>query len=332
MSNTAQIEVEQRFVEIKSETNKQKELLLLVNPKAGKTEVKHNLMDIVDVLVKAGWRVIIRTTQYSGEVTDIIKAEGSKYDMVVCAGGDGTLNEAVCGLLALDTKPMLGYIPAGTTNDFATSLNLPKNNLLHAAEIVANGAPFSCDAGLFNQRPFVYVAAFGIFTEVSYSTPQQSKNILGHAAYILEGIKSLADVKTHELVIATDGEVISGEFVFGMVSNSISVGGFKMNSKSKIEMNDGLLEVVLVRKPRNPAELQGAIAALLRNEFTTLNDLGETSLYTFRTQKLQVFSKEPVPWTLDGEYGGDLQNVTISVKPHAYNIMVEDIKEEIIEA
>ena len=261
----------------------QKELLLLVNPKAGKAEVKHHLMDIVDILVKAGWRVVIRTTQYSGEVTDIIRTDGSRYAMVVCAGGDGTLNEAVCGLVQLDTQPVLGYIPAGTTNDFATSLHLPKNNLLQAAEIVANGMPFCCDAGLFNLRPFVYVAAFGIFTEVSYSTPQQSKNALGHAAYILEGIKSLADVKTHELVISTDGEVISGEFVFGMVSNSISVGGFKMNSKSKIEMNDGLLEVVLVRKPRNPIELQGAVAALMRNDFTALTNHGETCLYAFRT-------------------------------------------------
>ena len=314
---------------LEQQTAQVKELLLLVNPKAGKAEVKQNLMEIVDILVKAGWRVVIRTTQYSGEVTDIIKAEGSRYSMVVCAGGDGTLNEAVRGLIDLAAQPMLGYIPAGTTNDFATSLALPKNNLLQAAEIAANGVPFCCDAGLFNLRPFVYVAAFGIFTEVSYSTPQQSKNVLGHAAYILEGLKSLADVKTHELVIVTDGEVISGEFLFGMVSNSISVGGFKMNSKSKIEMNDGLLEVVLVRKPRNPAELQGAVAALLRNEFTTLDEHRATCLYTFRTQKLQVFSKEPVSWTLDGEYGGDLQSVTISVKPQAYHIMVQDITEEI---
>ena len=314
---------------LEQQTAQVKELLLLVNPKAGKAEVKQNLMEIVDILVKAGWRVVIRTTQYSGEVTDIIKAEGSRYSMVVCAGGDGTLNEAVRGLIDLAAQPMLGYIPAGTTNDFATSLNLPKNNLLQAAEIVANGVPFCCDAGLFNLRPFVYVAAFGIFSEVSYSTPQQSKNVLGHAAYILEGLKSLADVKTHELVIVTDGEVISGEFLFGMVSNSISVGGFKMNSKSKIEMNDGLLEVVLVRKPRNPAEVQGAVAALLRNEFTTLDEHRATCLYTFRTQKLQVFSKESVSWTLDGEYGGDLQSVTISVKPQAYHIMVQDITEEI---
>lgn len=310
----------------------QKQLLLLVNPKAGKAEVKQNLMEIVDILVKAEWQIVIRTTQYSGEVTDLIKQDGSRYDMVVCAGGDGTLNEAVRGLIQLEHQPVLGYIPAGTTNDFATSLNLPKNNLLQAAEIVANGVPFSCDAGLFNLRPFVYVAAFGIFTEVSYSTPQQYKNALGHTAYILEGIKSLAEVKIHELVIATDGEVISGEFIFGMVSNSVSVGGFKMTTRTKIAMNDGLLEVVLVRKPRNAADLQGAITALLRGDFTTLNDHGETCLYAFRTQKLQVFSKETVPWTLDGEYGGDLQNVTISVKPQAYSIMVEDIKEEIIKA
>ena len=306
-----------------------KELLLLVNPNAGKAEVKQHLIEIVDILVKAGWRVVIRTTQYSGEVSDIIKAEGSRYSMVVCAGGDGTLNEAVHGLMDLAKQPMLGYLPAGTTNDFATSLNLPKNNLLQAAEVIVNGVPFCCDAGLFNLRPFVYVAAFGIFAEVSYSTSQQSKNVLGHAAYILEGLKSLADVKSHELIIVTDGQVISGEFLFGMVSNSISVGGFKMNSKAKIEMNDGLLEVVLVRKPRNPLEVQGAVAALLRSEFTTLDDHGATCLYTFRTQKMQIFSKETVSWTLDGEYGGDLQSVTISVKPQAYHIMVRDIADEV---
>lgn len=322
------------LLQTKAEDNseKQKELLFLVNPKAGKSEVKQVLMELVDILIKAGWKVVIHTTQYAGEVSDKIRAEGQQYAMVVCAGGDGTLNEAVRGLIQLERQPVLGYIPAGTTNDFATSLNLPKNNLLAAAEIVATGVPFACDAGLFNQRPFVYVAAFGIFTEVSYSTPQQSKNTLGHAAYLLEGIKSLAEVKIHELVIVNDGEVISGEFWFGMVSNSLSVGGFKMNSKSKIEINDGLLEVVLVRKPRNVGELQGAIAALMRNEFTTLNELGATCLYAFRTKKLQVFSKEPVPWTLDGEYGGDLDIVTISVKPHAYRIMVEDVEADKTEA
>ncbi len=316
-----------------------KELLFLVNPKAGKADIKNNLLEIVDTFVKAGWRVIIRTTQYAGEVTDIIKAEGAQYQMVVCAGGDGTLNEAVSGVLQLgakldsklEHKPRIGYIPAGSTNDFGTSLNLPKNTL-DAAEVIADGVPFSCDAGLFNQRPFVYVAAFGAFTEVSYSTPQQYKNALGHMAYILEGIKSLAEIKTHQLSIVNDGETISGEFIFGMVSNSVSVGGFKMNSKSKIEMNDGLLEVILVRKPRNLQELQGAIAALMRSEFTTLTEQGTTCLYAFRTAKLQVYSKDVMPWTLDGEYGGELQNVNIEVQPQAYEIMVQSIKEEISEA
>ena len=203
---------------------KQQELLFLVNPKAGKADIKNNLLDIVDIFVKAGWRVILRTTQYAGEVTDIIKEEGAQYQMVVCAGGDGTLNEAVSGVMCLDEKPRIGYIPSGSTNDFGMSLNLPKNTL-EAAEIVANGMPFFCDAGLFNKRPFVYVAAFGAFTEVSYSTPQQYKNVLGHMAYILEGIKSLPELKTHQLSIVNNGETISGEFIFGMVSNSASVGG-----------------------------------------------------------------------------------------------------------
>ena len=293
----------------------QKELLFLVNPKAGKAEIKNNLMDIIDHFVKNEWKVAVRTTQYSGEVTDIIREDACNYKMIVCAGGDGTLNEAVGGLMQTDCKPLLGYIPAGTTNDFAVSLDLPRE-VHHAAETIMNGKPFSCDAGRFNDRHFVYVAAFGIFTEVSYSTPQPSKNMLGRAAYILEGIKSLTDIKTYQLTIEHSGETITGEFLFGMISNSISVGGFKMGKPEDVSMNDGLLEVLLVKKPRNLAELQSTIASLLRN------DLNNPCLYTFHTSDLRVFSSEDVSWTLDGEFGGNLRDVQIDVIPQAYTIMV----------
>lgn len=293
----------------------QKTLLFLVNPKAGKAEIKHNLMDVIDRFVQNDWKVVVRTTQYSGEVTDLIRDYACEYDMVVCAGGDGTLNEAVNGLMQTDCRPQLGYIPAGTTNDFAVSLNLPRE-VHYAAETIVNGQPFSCDAGQFNGHHFVYVAAFGIFTEVSYSTPQPTKNILGRAAYILEGIKSLADIKTYPLTIEQNGETITGEFLFGMVSNSISVGGFKMGKPGDVSMNDGLLEVLLVKKPRNLAELQGAVAALLRN------DLNNPCLYSFHTSDMRVFSSEEISWTLDGEFGGNLRDVQISVVPQAYTIMV----------
>lgn len=299
---------------------RQKELLFLVNPKAGKAEIRNNLLDVIDRFVQKEWKVEVRTTQYSGEVTDIIRDKGAAYDMVVCSGGDGTLNEAVNGLLQSDGKPMLGYIPSGTTNDFAVSLNLPRE-VHHATEAIVNGQPFVCDAGKFNDRHFVYVAAFGMFTEVSYSTPQPMKNMLGRVAYILEGIKSLTDIKTYPLTIEHNGETITGEFLFGMVSNSISVGGFKMGKAGEVSMNDGLLEVLLVKKPRNLAELQGAVASLL------LNDLSNPCLYSFHASDLRIFSSEEISWTLDGEDGGTLRDARIGVIPSAYTIMVPNYEE-----
>ena len=303
-----------------NEENRQKELLFLVNPKAGKAEIRNNLLDVIDRFVQKEWKVEVRTTQYSGEVTDIIREKGHAYDMVVCSGGDGTLNEAVNGLLQSESKPVLGYIPAGTTNDFAVSLNLPRE-VHHATEAIVNGQPFVCDAGKFNNQYFVYVAAFGMFTEVSYSTPQPMKNMLGRVAYILEGIKSLAEIKTYPLTIEHNGETITGEFLFGMVSNSISVGGFKMGKTGEVSMNDGLLEVLLVKKPRNLAELQSAVAALLRN------DLTNPCLYAFHTSDLRMFSSEDISWTLDGEDGGNLREVRIGVIPSAYTIMVPNYEE-----
>lgn len=298
-----------------------KSLLFLVNPKAGKAEIRNNILDIVDIFVKNGWTVVVRTTQYSGEIIDIIKEEACHYERIVCAGGDGTLNEAVGGLLRASCRPYLGYIPAGTTNDFAVSLGIPRN-AQQAAEVVVNGDAFPCDAGLFNERHFVYVAAFGAFTEVSYSTPQQFKNALGRAAYILEGIRHLAEIKSYQLIIEHHGEQIHGEFILGMISNSTSVAGFKMNTKANVSMNDGLLEVVLVRKPRNAIELQGIIGALV------LNDFNNEYLYMFHTDELQIFSDEEISWTLDGEFGGNARNVHIEVQHKAYEIMVPKRKEE----
>lgn len=298
----------------------QKWLLFLVNPKAGRAEIKNNLLDVIDQFVKDGWRVVVHTTQYSGEIMEILQREACQYDLVVCSGGDGTLNEAVGGLLQTTCQPQLGYIPAGTTNDFAVSLGIP-HNAQQAALTIVRGQPFSCDVGLFNERHFVYVAAFGAFTEVSYSTPQQFKNALGRAAYILEGIKHLAEIKSYQLTIEHNGEQIHGEFIFGMVSNSISVGGFKMNVRANVSMNDGLLEVLLVKKPRNAVELQGAIAALL------LNDFNHECLYAFHTSELRIYSNEEISWTLDGEFGGNLRDIHIKVLHKAYEIIVPAGKE-----
>lgn len=293
----------------------QKSLLFLVNPKAGRAEIRNNLLDIIDQFVRQGWHVVVRTTQYSGELTEIIQTQGEQYNMLVCSGGDGTLSEAVGGLVALEKRPVLGYIPAGTTNDFAVSLGIPRDALYAAASIVT-GVPYPCDVGRFGNRHFVYVAAFGAFTEVSYSTPQQFKNALGRAAYILEGIKHLAEIKSYHMTIEHSGEKISGEFIFGMISNSISVGGFKMNAKVNVSMNDGLLEVLFVRKPQNLIDLQNVITALV------LNDLNNPGLVAFHASELHVTSEEDISWTLDGEFGGTLRDVSIQNMRKAYEIMV----------
>lgn len=295
-------------------------LLFVVNPKAGRVEIKNNLLDIIDTFVKSGWTVVVRTTQYAGELVDILREEGHLYYMVVCAGGDGTLSEAVSGVLQSPSlqggfRPRLGYIPAGTTNDFAVSLGLPRN-AHKAAQSIATGMPFSCDVGRFNQQYFVYVAAFGAFADVSYSTPQESKNALGRAAYILEGIRRLPEIKGHRLTVTHGAQSISGEFIFGMVSNSVSVGGFKMSGLPDVSMDDGLLEVLLVKLPTNPQELQNAIGALL------LNDINNPCLIVFHTRHLQIRSEKAIPWTLDGEFGGELSEVDIEVLPRAYEIMV----------
>ena len=282
----------------------QKSLLFLVNPKAGKAEIRNNLLDIIDTFVKQGWNVMVRTTQYSGELRDIIAQEGCHYDMVVCSGGDGTLNEAVSGLLRTECRPRLGYIPAGTTNDFAVSLGIPRN-AQQAAETIVSGQPFSCDVGAFNDRHFVYVAAFGMFTEVSYKTSQQLKNIFGHLAYIMEGVKQLHDFTSYNVQVEHDGEVFQDEFIYGMITNSLSVGGFKGMTGNDVKLDDGVFEVSLIKKPKNPIELNEILACLT-------NMIDDTDLiYSFKTDEVRITSKSKVAWTLDGEFGGEHEEVII---------------------
>ena len=203
-----------------------KKLLFVFNPKSGKGLIKNHLVDIVDIMVKAGYEVTIYTTQAQGDAIQKIENEAKYYDRIVCSGGDGTLDEVITGLNRSQVKVPIGYIPAGSTNDFANSLKIPKD-MVKAAEIAVGGTPFLCDMGYFNGDTFVYVAAFGLFTDVSYQTNQSLKNSIGHAAYVLEGAKRLSHIPSYKIKITHDGEVIEGEFMIGMVTNSKSVAGFK---------------------------------------------------------------------------------------------------------
>lgn len=279
-------------------------LLFVFNPRSGKGLIREHLVDIVDVMVKAGYEVTIYTTQSQGDAIRKVKEEAKYYDRVVCSGGDGTLDEVVTGMQQSEVNVPIGYIPAGSTNDFANSLGIPKD-MVEAAKAAVGDKPFPCDVGYFNGDTFVYVAAFGLFTEVSYKTPQQLKNVLGHAAYILEGAKQLHDIPSFTMQVEHDGKVFQDKFIYGMVTNSVSVGGFKGMTGDDVKLDDGVFEVTLIKSPKNPIELNRILASLT-------NLIDDTDLiYSFKTDHLHIISKEKIAWTLDGEFGGEHEDLTI---------------------
>lgn len=281
-----------------------KRLLFIYNPYAGKKRIAHRLHDVVYLFATAGYEVTVHPTLFRGDATKIAAELGEQYDHVVCCGGDGTLNEVVTGLMTHpEHMPTLGYIPAGTTNDFSKTLKLPAD-LMKAAQVAVEGSPCLCDVGEFNGRTFVYVAAFGVFSEVSYTTPQSSKNALGHLAYVLGGIKSLTQLRPYTMKVTHDGETIEGDFIYGMVSDSISVGGFQGIKKDNVKLDDGQFEVMLVKNPRTPEELSTILNALMTKK-------PDGNVIGFQSGDITFESQEQVAWTLDGEYGGDVERVHI---------------------
>lgn len=275
-----------------------RKMLLIINPKSGKGQIKNRLLDILNIFIQAGYQMQVHITQQPGEAAQVVAQAGEEMDLVVCSGGDGTLNETVSGMMGLEKRPQLGYIPAGSTNDFAASLKIPKQ-MAAAAQAAANGEPYLIDIGSFcDERYFVYVAGFGAFTEVSYLTSQDKKNLLGHQAYVLEGVKSLASIKAYSMKVECKACTCEGDFIFGMVTNTISVGGFKGLVNQDVSLCDGLFEVLLIRMPKTPLELSGIVSSLL------LKDEKSEFVYKFKTSSLTVQCNEPVDWVLDGEFGG----------------------------
>ena len=293
-----------------------KKLLFVYNSHAGKASIKSKLADMIDLMIKSGYQVSVHPTQSPGDAADTVERESAEYDLIVCSGGDGTLDEVVTGMMRLQEKKPIGYIPMGSTNDFANSLKLAKN-VMKAAEIALWGQRFPCDAGQFNDNSFIYVAAFGIFTEVSYQTNQELKNLLGHAAYILEGAKSLLDIESYRMRVEYEDIVLEEDFIYGMVSNSISVGGFKQIAGKNVQLDDGVFEVTLIRCPKNPLELNEIITSLLTRVDNT--DL----VYSFKTGGIRFMAEKEVPWTLDGEYGGTHKETVIKNCHRAVEIMVK---------
>lgn len=293
-----------------------KKMLFIYNPRAGKAKIRSNLLDIIDIFVKAGYEVTAYPTQEKGDgIRAVVQREPECYELVVCSGGDGTLDEVVTGMMQCSKRTPIGYVPAGSTNDFAGSLHIPKN-MIQAAQTIVQGKAFGCDVGVFNDDVFVYIAAFGLFTDVSYETKQDIKNVLGHMAYILEGMKRISNIKSYYMKVAYEDRVIEGDFMFGMITNSISVGGFKNITGKYVMLDDGEFEVTLIKRPANPMELNMIMAALLNRNINT------ECMYCFKTSALRFISEEEVAWTLDGEFGGRHREVSINNQKHALQIMV----------
>ncbi len=298
-----------------------KKMLLFVNPAAGREEMRHSLMDVISKFTAAGFDVICHPTQKPQDITEVIAAVGSSYDIVVTCGGDGTLNETVAGLMRLKKRPILGYIPTGTVNDFASSLNIPKT-IPEAVETIIHGVPFPVDMGGFNDRYFTYVAAFGAFTKVSYATPRASKQALGRTAYLLEGVRSLSDIRPIHVRAVAGDRVIEDDVLLGMVTNATSVGGFKALDDDIVKMNDGLNELILVRATKDLVEFNALLGSLILRDFTP------ERYHILQAEQVTLDFQEDVPWTLDGEFGGETRHAEIVNIPTPLRIMVPGDGEE----
>ncbi|MGF7144167.1 YegS/Rv2252/BmrU family lipid kinase [Anaerotaenia torta] len=290
-----------------------KKILFVFNPAAGRGRLKSKLFDIVDSFIKNGYRVQVYPTQQKGDATSIILNEPDPYDVLVCAGGDGTLNEVITGMMLADKSVPIGLIPAGSMNDVGHSFKISRN-IMNAVNDVMTGRPYSMDIGCFNGKYFIYVAAFGAFTDISYTTPQKNKNIIGNLAYYLEGIRKLSELKPRLIRVEYGDQVIEEEFLIGLVTNSLYIGGFKNPSYDKTSLNDGLMEVLLIKMPKNIFELEMIVSSLINYR------INESLMYYIQAPSLTITS-EKMEWTLDGEFGGSHERVEISNCSRAIKII-----------
>ena len=274
----------------------QKKLLLIVNPCSGRAKMHTELLKVVEILSAADFAVTVYPTKCRGDATDyVLKLSQNDYDTLVVCGGDGTLNEVITGIMQACLDTPLGYIPSGTLNEWSSGLKISRN-IETAAKDITKGKKIKLDIGKFDDKYFSYTASFGAFTSASYSAPQDIKNVLGQAAYFFEGVKSLANIKPYKLKLTHNNGSIEGEYLFGAISNSLSVGGIVKYDKSAVELNDGKFEVLLIKNPDNILKLQPIVDGILKREFD------REGIVFFKTDSLTVETKESLSWTLDGEF------------------------------
>ena len=284
-----------------------KTVRVIINPHTGTAKREKRMYEALRVLGSAGYETIVYFTRAKGDAEEYAKKYASKSDLLICSGGDGTLNEVASGLEAIDPgkRAPLGYLPAGTCNDIASSLSIPRDPVMAVRKIL-KGKSRKIDVGSFNGRKFLYVASFGAFTEASYSTPQAMKNALGHLAYVLEGVSSIGDLKTRRASFRIGGKTYEDDWIFASVSNSRSIAGIVKLEESLVDLSDGLFEIALVRAPKNLAEFLG-IANAVRT-----GTLSCDAIRLLHAPSLTFSSKEEIPWTLDGEFdagGGEIEIV-----------------------
>lgn len=271
-----------------------KNLLLILNPISGTKKVAKQLMQIISAFNRAKFDVHIHITACKSDATNAVKELGKNADLIVCCGGDGTLNETITGVIESGLNVPIGYIPAGSTNDFASSFSLP-TDIMEAVDCIIDGKPTPCDIGRFGDNYFSYVASFGTFTKASYSTPQNIKNALGGAAYFLEGIEELSNVRKEHIRMEIDGEVIEDDFVFGAICNSTIIGGILTLKPDIVDMSDGEFEILLVKAPKDIQELGELIFALASKKY----DCKMINLY--KGKNIKVYTSPDMVWSLDGE-------------------------------
>lgn len=293
----------------------QKKLLMIVNPRAGRSKPRGPLYDAAAAFCGCGYLLSIRQTAAAGDAARIAAEEGAQYDTVVAVGGDGTLNEVISGLQTLETPPAVGYLPQGSTNDFAASLKI-SSDPAKAAEAIVRGQTRQLDIGRFGQRVFVYVASFGAFTRVSYAASQDVKNVLGHLGYLVEGVKDLDTLRPYKIRITADGEKLDGEYLFGAVANSTSIAGMMKLDGAKVVLDDGQFELLLIPNPKNAAALQNLIRALLNQQYDT------GGLIFRHVSSIHVETDEALPWSLDGEYAPSQPVVDITNHQRALTMLL----------
>ena len=293
-----------------------KKMLLIVNPCSGRAKMKNELLEVVSIFSSGGYEVTVYPTKERTDATKKVETlREDDYDIIVVGGGDGTLNEVITGLMNSSLNITLGYIPSGTLNEWSSGLNISKS-IPTAAKDILNGEKISLDIGSFNGKYFSYTASFGAFTEASYSAPQDIKNVFGQAAYFFEGVKSLGNIKAVHLKFKCDDREIEDDFLFGAVSNSMSVGGIVKFDTTKVKLNDGSFEVVLIRKPDNILKLQPVIDGLLKQ------DLNREGIEFFHTKQVEVLGADGVSWTLDGEYAPGEDKIEIKNLHSAIRLIV----------